>query len=177
MIQPLKMIPRRAKISGLQPTVTMVGNISRIGGLSLDLGAEILWVPLRALYSLFRGTGMGTSFQSVLFHYLIFLIDLSMFETSLRSSLTQRLPENRDADTANRPTQWDCADIGETHCSDVVTCKEANVPVAGMTLTSFANIHMVSCLSCLVHRSSNIFSSTTISIPLFMTPEAPWAIS
>ncbi|KAL8793332.1 MAG: hypothetical protein Q9195_004109 [Heterodermia aff. obscurata] len=42
----------------------------------------------------------------------------------------------------NGPTQWDCADIGETHCSDVVTCKEANVPVAGMTLTSFANIHM-----------------------------------
>ena len=174
MTQPLRMTPRRAKINGLQPTVTMVGNMSRNGGLSFEMGAEILWVPFRALYSLFRGTGMGTSFRSVFCH---FLIDLWTFETCLRSSLTHRLPENENADTANRPTQWDCADIGETHCSDVVTCKEANVPVAGMTLTSFANIHMVRYLNCLVHRSSNTFSSTTISIPLFMTPEALWAIS
>ena len=77
----------------------------------------------------------------------------------------------------NGPTQWDCADIGETHCSDVVTCKEANVPVAGMTLTSFANIHMVSCFGCLPHGSFDLFSSTTISIPLCMTLEAPWVIS
>ena len=119
----------------------MVGNMLKNGGLFFEMVAEILWVPSKALYNLFRGTGMGTSFQSVLFR---FLRDVWRFETWLSSSLTQYLPDDRNADIANRPTQWDCADIGETHCSDVVTCKEANVPVAGMALTSFANIHMVS---------------------------------
>lgn len=42
------------------------------------------------------------------------------------------------------PTQWDCADTGDTFCDSVVTCSETNVPVGAMTLTAFANIHMVS---------------------------------
>ncbi|KAL8772481.1 MAG: hypothetical protein Q9209_002433 [Squamulea sp. 1 TL-2023] len=40
------------------------------------------------------------------------------------------------------PEQWDCASIGETFCSSVVKCSDAQIPAAGMILTSFANIHM-----------------------------------
>ena len=43
----------------------------------------------------------------------------------------------------NGPTQWDCENIGETYCSSVVTCQQTNVPVGGMVMTSFSNIHMV----------------------------------
>ncbi|KAL8856148.1 MAG: hypothetical protein Q9178_007186 [Gyalolechia marmorata] len=42
------------------------------------------------------------------------------------------------------PEQWDCASIGETFCSSVVKCSDAQIPAASMTLTSFANIHMFS---------------------------------
>ncbi|KAL8750132.1 MAG: hypothetical protein Q9199_007262, partial [Rusavskia elegans] len=40
------------------------------------------------------------------------------------------------------PEQWDCASIGETFCSSVVKCRDAQIPAAGMALTAFANIHM-----------------------------------
>ncbi|KAL9129678.1 MAG: hypothetical protein Q9217_001920, partial [Psora testacea] len=42
------------------------------------------------------------------------------------------------------PEFLNCADIGETHCDDVVNCEDANIPAASMILTSFANINMVS---------------------------------
>ena len=42
------------------------------------------------------------------------------------------------------PTQWDCGDLGDTFCDSVVTCQEANIPAAGLTMTAWANIHMVS---------------------------------
>ncbi|KAL8712542.1 MAG: hypothetical protein Q9225_006925 [Loekoesia sp. 1 TL-2023] len=42
------------------------------------------------------------------------------------------------------PEQWDCADIGESFCSSVVKCADADIPAAGMTLTAFANIHIFS---------------------------------
>lgn len=46
------------------------------------------------------------------------------------------------------PEFLNCADIGETHCDDVVNCEDTNTPAAGMILTSFANINMVSDLIC-----------------------------
>ncbi|KAL8834434.1 MAG: hypothetical protein Q9170_003756 [Blastenia crenularia] len=42
------------------------------------------------------------------------------------------------------PEQWDCADIGESFCSSVVKCADADIPAAGMALTAFANIHIFS---------------------------------
>ena len=42
------------------------------------------------------------------------------------------------------PTQWDCGDLGDTFCDSVVTCQEADIPAAGLTMTAWANIHMVS---------------------------------
>ena len=42
------------------------------------------------------------------------------------------------------PTQWDCGDLGDTFCDSVVTCQEANIPAAGLAMTAWANIHMVS---------------------------------
>lgn len=41
------------------------------------------------------------------------------------------------------PEQWDCADIGESFCNSVVKCADADIPAASMTLTAFANIHIV----------------------------------
>ena len=58
MTQPSKMTPRRAKINGLQLTVTMAGNMLKNGGLSFEMGAGILWVLFKALSNLYPGTGM-----------------------------------------------------------------------------------------------------------------------
>ncbi|KAI4241833.1 MAG: hypothetical protein L6R40_004379 [Gallowayella cf. fulva] len=40
------------------------------------------------------------------------------------------------------PEQWDCSNIGESFCSSVVKCTDADIPAAGMMLTAFANIHI-----------------------------------
>ena len=62
------------------------------------------------------------------------------------------------------PTQWDCGDLGETFCDSVVTCDKANIPAAGLTMTAWANIHMVSAHGGYMTTCSNFSSSTTICI-------------
>ena len=59
------------------------------------------------------------------------------------------------------PTQWDCGDIGDTFCDSVVTCQEANIPAAGLTMTAWANIHMVSAHGEFMTKYSDLSSSTT----------------